>query len=245
MPNLDSVPVTKYQPLHPYHHYFDNLPIESIETQLFLINAQVDSNHSALQSSIGNVGSLANRLNKSLEQNGNLKATAIDAALHSVSEHLDSGGFVRMTDAERSKLSLIESEATNVSVKVITVDNEYTWPDVSDTLSFKDSDTVAWRVEGSDIFADTTFSKTVITIPSYDVTPVSLGGTNYKTTSSNTPFKSTTLRVYINGIRLTKSPTTINGYYYAEIDPTVGTFMLNTTLESGDVIRIDFDRPIS
>lgn len=245
MPNLDSVPITKYQPLHPYHHFFDNLPIEDIETQIFVVNSQVDNNQNQIENSIGSTGSLAGRLNKSLEDSGALKATAIDDALHSIGEHLDAGGFVRMTDAEQAKLSLVDSSATNLSIELDTISTTLVWPDVSTTFRLADSDTIEWRIDSGQVFADTTFAKSLITIPSYDITPISTGGVNYKTTSVSTAYKAGTLRVYINGLRLTETGPTIGGFYYAETTPASGTFALNKVVDGSDILRIDFDQPIS
>jgi len=246
MPNLDSVPIPRYEALQPYHYYYDNLPIEGINTQMFLVNAQVDINQNDIEESVGTAGSLSNRLNQSLEANGSLKTIAVDEALHSIAEHLDEGGYIRMTDAERSKLSLVDSAATNLSVEIATVSATLTWPDFANTVSLVDSDTVAWRVElgTGEVQADTTFSKSLITVKSYDVTPVHVSGDMiFKTSSSNTPYTAGSLRVYMGGLRLTKGPTMIAGFYYTETDPDTGVFTLNKAKASSDTLRIDFDRP--
>lgn len=244
MPNLP--PIQKYAALQPYHHYYDNLPIEDIEDQIFRVNAQVDLTANAVEESIGNVGSLAVRLNVSLEDNGDLKTSAIDSALHSIAEHTDGDGYVRMTDDERSKLTLIDSEATNLMIEIESISTTMTWPNVDQTFSLANSDTIAWRYDSNRVYADTTFAKSLITIPSYDIKPIPISSdTVFKTTSVNTEYKAGTLRVYINGLRLTKSPKTIGGFSYTETNPTIGTFTLNKPIVSGDIIRIDFDQPIS
>lgn len=243
MPNLDGSPITKYQPNHPYHHYFDNLPINDIEKQIFLVNAQVDINQTAIEGALGSTGSLASRLNKSLEDDGALKSTAIDTAAHKISSHADEGGFVKMTDAERAKLSLIENNSNNLSIQIEVSPTPLTWPDVSDTLTVSNSDSITWRYDSGNIYADTTFAVSLITNPSYDITPVSVSSTLYKTSSSNTEYKSGTLRVYINGLRIPKSGT-IESFSYTETNPATGQFTLNQALSLGDVIRIDFDQPI-
>ena len=245
MPNISLVPVPKYQPLDPYHFEIDNLPIDGLETQMFLVNAQVDINQNTLEGSIGSAGTLDNRLNQSLEDSGALKATAIDAALHSIAEHLDEGGFVRMEEVERDKLSLIESEANRLNIELETVSAVFTWPSFDATFKVNDSDTIAWRVESGEVFADTTFAKSLIFIPSYDITPIQILGTLYKTTSVDTEFNPGTLRVFINGLRLTEGGPALGGFYYSETDPALGTFTLNTDVGVSDVLRIDFDRPIS
>lgn len=246
MPNIAGMPITKYQPLWPYHHYYDNLPIEDIEDQIFVVNAQVDLNEEAIEGSIGTAGTLANRLSQSLEDDGSIKATAIDDALHSIAEHLDDDGYVRMTDTERSKLNLIQSEATNVSVAVEGVSTTYVWPAIHNTLKLVDSDTITWRVEldGEEVYADTAWSKSLVVLPSYNIKPIQVSGATYKTTSVNTAYKSGSLRVYINGLRLNLTEL-IGGYKYTETDPTTGTFTLNKSLGSSDIMRIDFDQPTS
>jgi hypothetical protein len=238
------MPITKYQPLWAYHHYYDNLPIEDIEDQIFVVNAQVDLNQLALEDSVGTAGSLANRLNQSLEEDGSLKPTAIDDALHSIAEHLDEGGYVRMTDTERSKLSLVESEATNLSVTIETISTTLTWPTVGNVLRLADSDTIMWRIESGEVYADTAWAISVMVLPSYNITPILVSGYTYKTTSVNTPYKSGTLRVYINGLRLNTTEL-IGGYKYTETSPTLGTFTLNKALGTSDVLRIDFDQPLT
>ena len=245
MPDITLVPIPKYQPLDPYHFEIDNLPIEAIEDQIFLVNAQVDINQNDIESSIGSAGSLANRLNQSLKGSGKLKTAAVDTALHSISSHTDDGGFVRMTDAERSKLSLVESQATRVSIALDTISTTYTWPSFDTTFTVTDSDTIAWRVESGEVLAETTFAKSLITIPSYDVTPVQVSGTLYKTTSADTAYKAGTLRVYVNGLRLSEAGPALGGFYYTETTPASGTFTFNSAPGISDVVRIDFDQPTS
>ena len=246
MPNLDSVPIPRYEPLQPYHHYYDNLPIDGISTQVFLVNAQVDLNQNNIEESVGTSGSLANRLNQSIEANGALKTEAIDEALHDISQHIDEGGYVRMTDGERSKLSVVDSAATNLSIQVDTISTTLIWPAAGTLFALEDSDTVAWRFNSGKVLADTTFAKSLITVNSYDVTPINVSSlTVFKTSSVDTAYTAGTLRVCLNGLRLTKSPTMVGGYYYSETDPTIGRFTLNKAITSSDVLRIDFDQPIT
>lgn len=246
MPNISLVPVPHFSPLSPYHFTTDNLPIEGLETQIYLVNSQVDINQNDIEGSIGTAGTLANRLNQSLEESGDLKAAAIDEALHSIAEHADEGGFVRMTDAERTKLSSIEDESTKLNISLESISSTLLWPEIDDTFSLYDSDTIAWRYAGGNVYADTTFSKSLITTKNYNVNPVNVSGNiNFKTSSINTAYVAGSLRVYVNGLRLCKNSTPIGGFYFTEDDPTIGTFDLNTALESGDVIRIDFDQPLS
>ena len=245
MPNIDSLPVASYQPLNPYHHYFDNLPIESLLDQIQHINYQTDINDVNITDAIGTTGSLANRLNKSLDPDGGLKTTAVDDAGHSIEEHTDSDTYVRMLVTERDKLSLIESEATDTSIQVNTISTTITWPNASNIFKLIDSDTVAWSVVSNEVSANLTFSETLIVNHYYDVSPVTDDNQNFQTSSMGTEYKTGTLRIYINGLRITTSPKKIGGFYYGELDPASGTFNLNKTISGSDIIRIDFDQPIN
>lgn len=246
MPEITSIPVDQFTSLDPYHYTVDNRPIQGLIERIFIVNAQVDVHDQILTNAIGSAGTLSNRLNQSINDDGTLKATSIDDALHAIAEHLDGGGYVRMTDAERSKLSGIDAQATNLGVQIETISTTVLWPDVGGAvLDVKPSPTITWRFDAGYVYADTTLGITNQIVHHYDVTPVSLGGANYKTTSINTAYKSGTLRIYINGLRITQGPTTIGGYYYTEGTPASGTFSLNTSLTGGHVLRIDFNQPIA
>lgn len=245
MPETDLVQVPKYDPLSPYHFRIDNLPIEGLITRIFLVNAQVDINSNILRDSVGTQGTLNNRLNQSINADGSLKTDSIDEALHSIEEHIDSNDYVRMMKSERDKLSLIEDNATNLNVEVETISNTVEWPTgLGDTISVGPSPTITWRLDGSQLVADTVVPISLQHIHVYDVTPITSDDINFTTTTVNTAYKSGTLRVYVNGLRLTES-TAIGGFYFSETDPDNGTFALNSALGTGDIIRIDFDQPVS
>jgi len=245
MPNINKVPVPEYRSLDPYHFFVDNLPITGLSTQMFLVNAQVDNNANDLRQSIGNAGTLGNRLNKSLEDDGSIKTIAIDNALHSIKEHIDAGGFVRMTDDERDKLSLIADEATKLTIDVTTISGSAVWPGISETLVIKPSSTISWRTDMTGaLLADTTVGLSVHHIHHYDIIPVTSDSINFVTTAGATPYNAGSLRVYVNGLHLT-SGVAIEGYYYTETDPAAGEFTLNTALGGGDLLRIDFNQPIT
>ena len=244
MPEIENIPVPLFEPLDPYHYHVDNRPILGLIDRLFYLNAQVDIDANILRDSIGTAGTLAVRLNQSLNDDGTLKTLAVDAALHSIAEHIDGGGYVRMETGERNKLSLIEAQATNLHIDVETISTDIAWPDDGgSTLNIKPSDTITWRTDGSGaLLADSAVSLTVQAIHHYDITPVIVSGVNYKTTSINTAYKAGTLRVYVDGLRLTTTPT-IGGFSFSETTPASGTFALNTTIGSS-VLRIDFDQPL-
>lgn len=242
MSNL--IPVPKYQPLNPYHKEFDNMPISVIETNLQILDGVLDRVSNELNNSVGTAGSLAKRLNKSLQGSGDLKVVSIDDAMHSIAAHEDGSGYVRMTDAERAKLSAIQDGATDLNIVIqATPSTTISWPEMDQTISFANSDTIEWRYDSGLVYADTAFNKNLIVIHHYDITPNKVSGANYRTSVSNTEYKANSLRVYINGMRLT-TDASIDGFYYEESDPSNGTFSLNTPISNGDVIRIDFDQPI-
>lgn len=245
MPEINLVPVTKYDPLFPYHHEFDNLPIDGLATRIFLVNAQTDINANILRESIGTQGTLSNRLNQSLDPDGSLKTEAVDEALHSIESHSDTASYVRMLQSERNKLSLIDDNATNLGVEVETISNTLEWPSVDVVMSVGPSPTITWRMCGDQLVADTVVPISAQHVHVYDVTPITSDSINFKTTTVNTAYKAGTLRVYVNGLRLTADSDPIGGFYFTEDDPDSGTFSLNTALQTGDIIRIDFDQPIS
>jgi hypothetical protein len=56
-------------------------------------------------------------------------------------------------------------------------------------------------------------------------------------TSVSTPYIADSLRIFVNGFRLTISE-------YTE-DPTLGRFTLTTALGGSDIMRIDFDQSLT
>jgi hypothetical protein len=99
--------------------------------------------------------------------------------------------------------------------------------------------------------------KPVLTIPLefahrhyYDLEPITTDYVNYKVTPVNTPYIEDSLRVYINGIKLTTNTEvyvpgnlmteewTLNSF---TPDHEAGTFELYAAITGDDIIRIDFD----
>ena len=78
MPRIELIPEVKYNPLDPIHHYYDNLPLENILRRINLINLALDDVILQMRDAIGTQGSLANRLNQSIESDGSLKKQAIN-----------------------------------------------------------------------------------------------------------------------------------------------------------------------
>lgn len=256
MPNIDSIPVEFHEPTSSYHHIEDNRPLRQIVEQLEVINDQVDLNNADLVSAIGSQGSLSNRLNQSLNQNGSLKTAAIDEALHSIEEHSDTTDYVRMTSAERAKLVLVASNATSLAIDVET-NNVGTVSFENTTLIVEESDSITWSYTGGKLSAETNFPSSVRHNHYYGLVPVTVNYLNYTTTSIATAYKEGSLRVYVNGIRLNENavvsvPFSLSGTItwislkYTEGTATSGivtggNFSLSTTIASSANVVIDFD----
>lgn len=226
MPDLNALPVPQYNATQPYHWEYDNLPLKTLSDRDELINGVVDTHSEILRNCSGTVGTLANRLNQSVEQDGNLKTTAVDQTLHNIAEHEDgsktvSGAelsdynalgyigvvnpvpFVRMLEAERDKLSLVADEATNIVVNVNTPSLIYTFGDGINTLDLIESDSISWTFEGpNSVKPEIKFSIAFAHRHYYDLDPITSDYQNYQVNMPSTPYMEDTLRVYINGVRL-------------------------------------------
>jgi hypothetical protein len=263
MPSL--IPVREYQPLDPYHHIADNGPIKDIEVNLDLINNVLDIAVSSLADSIGSQPTLAARLDQSLNSDGTLKISAVDQVLHSIEEHTDTDDFVRMTTSERDKLAEIADGATDVT---LTFEAESVVYD-SGTVKFNDSDSVLWRIETDGVYADVAFPLTSRHRHYYDIKPTPLDPDNpdyqnYTTTSVTTAYVEGSLRVYVNGVRISKldvdvgappdnsfprisgqSATWVSLNYEEDTATsgivTSGQFTLSDPILSTDRITVDFD----
>lgn len=248
MPQINNIPEVLYQPNQPYQYHYDNLPLRNILKRIDLVNSQVDTNTDVLRGASGTAGNLSSRLEVSLEESGHLKVSAVDDCNHSIEAHEDTDDYVRMTSGERAKLDLVENSANKLYVGVA--------GDVfsSGTLTFADSDTVTFSSPSPNtVVANVNFPLDSAHRHYYGIDPVLYGssssssGVHYKTTISDTPFMEGTLRVYVNGVRLSESsvnvwtgsawvPTNIASQDYAS-----GSFSLNRTLGVTEDIRIDFD----
>lgn len=289
MPQIELVPVQLYQGTEPYNSDIDNRPLQELIDRILLVNSQVDIDANILRQSIGSAGTLAQRLAKSLNDDGSLKTVAIDNANHNIANHTDGSivisgvphSYVRMTVEERAKLSLVAEEATSLQImfdldsipsaipsNISVVSNVDVVFD-NELLHFKQSDSITWRIDSAGgIYADTNFPDSVRHNHFYDFTPVNQNlitpdYTNYKVTSVGTPYKEGTLRVYINGMRLSQSNSvyipfnfTISGPSWelisytentADIDGIVqnGQFSLSIAITASDIIRVDFDTQFS
>lgn len=270
MPELEKYPVPLYNPLHPYHWEYDNLPLEALKLRDEVINGQVDINSGILMDAAGNQGTVANRLNQSMNEDGSLMDTAIDEALHNIAEHEDGSKtltteelddlnelgyvvsnpvpFVRMLNAERAKLALIADEATNMTIQVETPSNIVLYEEGPLTLA--ESESISWSVSGNEIKANMNFPAEAAHRHYYDLEPVTEDYLTFQVTSVSTPYLEDSLRVYINGVRLSSSGEvyvpgadisdtwTLNSF---TPDHEAGTFELSAAITAADIIRIDFD----
>lgn len=259
MPRIELITNVEYQSLWPYDSYYDNLPVKNILTRLDLVNSAVDLNEEILTNSAGTSGSLVNRLDQSIEADGDLKSAAIDEALHSIGAHTDGEydgiDYVRMTAEERDKLETVAESATAIT---LTADGT-TFTD--EEVELIDSDTVSWEVVAPNkIKANFAFSEESAHAHYYDLTPVhsDIDTPNYQdylTTSMSTAFIEGTLRVYVNGVRLSESNEV---YVYTGSDGPLeswtllgftgdaegGTFSLTRAIDDSDIITIDFDQSL-
>lgn len=281
MPQIELVPVPLYQPNQPYNSETDNIPIQGLIDRILLVNSQVDIDADVLRSAIGSVGSLAARLAASLNDDGSIKTAAVDATEHNIAHHIDGSvvisgtpySYVRMTAEERSKLDLIADDATDFTLKV---ELEGSTPSNISNLSVIDvdevvfqggqvtlrgSDAITWRLDDDGaLLADTTFPAAARHRHYYDVNPthadtISPDYTNYKVIYA---YKEGSMRVYVNGVRLSQSVEIMVPTVYGSEGPTwvplqftedtatdgvvtSGNFTLSDSITSSEDIRVDYD----
>lgn len=248
MPNIELIPVELFENLDPYHYLLDNRPISALVERVDAVNSSVDNATSILDASVGSAGSLSARLDQSINDDGSLKTAAVDEALHSIEEHEDTDDYVRMTSAERSKLAGVASSSTSLIASVgtgptggvtIVFDNETMYLGHSDTIAFRnDAGVLRLDYKGTNI------------VHHYGVEPTTEDDENFVVEE----FVSGTLRVYVNGVRIPESPTSV--YYpvfsggevsewvslnFTEDSSEGGEFSTSVALDSSDVIFCDFD----
>jgi hypothetical protein len=281
MPQIELVPVPLYQPNQPYNHDQDNIPIQALIDRILLVNSQVDIDANVLRSAIGSVGSLAARLAASLNEDGSLKTAAVNAAEHNIAHHIDGSvtisgvpySYVRMTAEERAKLALIDNEATDLMIRV-----EIEGPTPSNisnlstvnidevvfqggTVTLRASDAIKWRLDDDGaLLADTTFPAAARHRHYYDVTPAHQNtlSPDYKNYKVLYAYKESTMRVYVNGVRLSKSNEVMVPTIYGTEGPTwvplkftedtatsgvvtSGKFSLSASITASEDIRVDYD----
>jgi hypothetical protein len=274
MPDLSKFGVPQYQAGQPYHYEFDNLPLATLARRDEVINDAVDLLITILEGTAGTQGSLANRLNQSLDEDGNLIPAAVDESMHNIGAHTDGSvtvdtselnayislgylvtnpvDFVRMLSAERAKLAQIQENASKLEIQVETQSQTYTYGDQSnDVMALVESDTIEWTwTAPNQIKANVKASNPHSHF--YEQVPTTNDYQNY-TVPNATPFKEGSLRVYINGVRL-NSMSSVKVPNLAVTSYTLnrftenhanGTFALLNAVTSTDVVIIDFDIVLS
>jgi hypothetical protein len=234
-----------------------------------------------LRQSIGTVGSLAARLAASLNDDGSLKTTAVDNAEHNIAHHVDGSvvisgityDYVRMTAEERAKLELIDDQANDLTLRVEIEGNtpsnvsNISVIDIDEVLfqggevTLRASDAITWRIDDDGaLIADTTFPTAARHRHYYDVSPthqntLSPDYQNYKVTYA---YKEGSMRVYINGARLSQTVEIMVPTVYSEDGPTwvplmfsedtasggvvsSGKFSLSDNITASEDIRVDYD----
>lgn len=273
MPDLNQFPVPRFTGNEPYHYLYDNLPLDSLIARDAVINDSVDEINSNLIDSAGTAGSLPDRLNVSLNQDGTLKTSAVDASMHGISNHNDdnmtvSSGelnsyialgfpaltnpvdFVRMLAAERTKLSTIADNATNSSTTIQTNNNGNQTFATPFTIS--SSPSIEWEWVGVNNVRAVIVNNNPH-LHFYEVIPTQITSLQYSI--PNPPFLSSTLKVFVNGVRLLENQTvpipTLNQitseFSYvtngiSSIDNINGLFTLAIPLSTTDLIAVDYDK---
>ena len=264
MPRIEQIVNVEYSGLEPYHFHYDNLPLKHINAALSLVNAAVDRNEEILQMAKGTAGDVANRLSQSINDDGSLISTAVDDSLHLIGAHEDGEylgvEYVRMLESERNKLTNISDEATSLFLHFETDDVVFG----DETVIFQDSDTITFTVTAPNLVkAEMVFPDTAAHEHYYDLTPVHADiitpdYINYKVNSISSAYIEGSLRVYINGIRLSEN-TALFVYPYADgptgtwykisyvPDHSSGTFSLvdenddPIAIAATDIMTVDFD----
>jgi len=259
MPNIDLIPDVYYDPNHPYHYQFDNLPLKNIIIRQQMINSAVDIATGMILAAKGTTSSLAARLDVSLEQDGTISTDTFDEALHNIGAHTDGEydgvEYVRMKQDERDKLENIADSATKTSIKIddVILDDGPT--------EFQTSDTVEVEFVSPNIVKfHTAFSTDALRVRYYNLTPVPQDLVpdyqNYFVNNLETAYAEGSLRVYVNGFRLTEDDyvlvypmadgptgTWVERSYTPDAE--AGAFTLNTPIGEDDIIRIDFDTEVA
>ena len=254
MPRIELIPEVYYAPNDPIHWEIDNLPLKNIIQRQNLINLSLDDVLEEMRDAIGTQGSMANRLNQSINADGSLKASSINNALHSIESHGDSDDYVRMTKDQSDKLDLISDEATSLAMQV-DQDGSATIEFDSGVVIFEGSDTITPSITSPNkIKFNMAFPASAAHRHYYGLLPVHADGTpdfiNYKATSVSTVYIEDSLQVYINGVRIfdngavyVPGPLVDDAWTLMYYTPShaAGTFVLSSALSEDDIIRIDFD----
>lgn len=255
MPRIELLTPVYYNPNDPIHWEIDNIPLRTIISRQNLINLALDNVISQMRDAIGTQGSVANRLNQSINPDGSLKTAAVDESLHSIEEHVDTDTYVRMTKYQSDKIDSVAEEATDIRLQIII--DEDTVANISDgVVVLAPSETVTFSMDGPNtIKFNLAFPAEAAHLHYYSVEPIHQNiitpdYINYSVSSIASDFIEGSLRIYINGVRifedievyvpgaLVDDAWTLMSYVS---DFEAGTFELSNAISEDDVIRIDFD----
>lgn len=256
MPRIDLIPEVYYEALQPYHYLFDNMPLRNILARITMLNDTLEIDHGILSDSVGTAGSLALRLDASLEGNGYLKTSAVDAALHGIEAHTDTidqsdflledDEFVRMTERERDKLSLVQSSANWLTLNFETAGPSETPVNFDNgEVALADSVSTSWRYEDGKIYLDMNFPLEAAHRHYYSVVPTTV---DYQTFVIPLAYAEDSLRVYVNGVRLDSvdaiyhpGPTPSDDWVLNKYTAATDSFVLDQAVTEYDMVRIDFE----
>jgi hypothetical protein len=80
MANIDQITIRRFgSQVSPYDHEKANEPIDDLASVIAIVNAESSSNHEVLEQARGGTGSLSERLDVSLNQDGTIKPEAIES----------------------------------------------------------------------------------------------------------------------------------------------------------------------
>ena len=261
MPRLELIDVPLYQPTDPYIWEVDNAPLRSLMQRDKIINLAVDNIIRQMADAVGTQGTVSNRLNQSINPDGTLKMSAVDATNHSIEAHTDGGmdsngiAYVRMKQSESAKLALVDDLATNLYAQVVpgTMVNPGAIVEFRHgPLQFVPSSTVTVSInEPNQIQFNMTFPAEAAHQHFYNIEPATTDGLykNYSVGVDASNYAENSLRVYINGFRLNPDKSQyVPGYNIHDAwtlmtytDHGDGTFTLSTAVSPNDVVTIDYD----
>ena len=256
MPDIGSITDVQYSPTDPYFVSVDNAPLAALFYKIQVVNTQTDANANELINARNGYPNLAGYLATFA-----LNATNVNNTLHNIGYHADGVGpdsisYVRMTYDERTKLSAIDPDSI-IQIHVTTISTS-TFQDVTfdnGTIYLEPSDTVQWTVDGDvgnqQLRAEMHFPPELAQIHIYECTPAphTPSAPDWQTYSVPRAFIDSSLRIYVNGIRITEGGVYVPqsggtgtwkflSYTY---DLEALTFTLSQPITSSDVVMIDFD----
>ncbi len=255
MPRIELIEPVYYSPNDPDDWAHRNRPLEAIIARQELINLALDNVIEQVRDSVGTQNTLSARLARSLDDDGALRTSAVDASTHSIESHADTADYVRMTRVQSDKLEQISDGANHLEIEVQldSEGNDLVTLD-SGTVRFVPSSSVSFSLDSPNKVAfDLAFPAAAAHRHYYDQTPVhatplSPDYIHYKVNSQAIAYMDGTLRVYINGIRLSSSeevyvPGDNNVWTLVSYTPNhaSGTFALSAAIQETDIIRIDYD----